>query len=267
MASTTAPDIDLDSEGVYPLAGDLTVTVTPHARYSYPHADGEWQDSGPRMCITDWWSGGGAVRSRRDAAPRENRLVWTGGDAHRVMHVARAERIYCVESVYDAATAWAILADTARSHLVYDRLIRERRERAATALEKARADFDRLSREARYQGHERLLAEAERVYRWGYVPEADLKTVLSDDDVATVVRRAAEFEGTPLYLAVEHVAERIGVDAATIRSYRHRGLLPVPDMELSDRAGWMWDTIEAWVRSRRGQGWAAGTTADEAGRR
>lgn len=267
MAIATAPNIDLDSEGIYPLAGDLTVTVTPHARYTYPHADGEWQDSGPRMCITDWWSGGRAVRSRRDAASREDRLIWTGGDAHRTTHVAGAARIYCVESVYDAATAWAILADTARAHLVYDRLIRERRERAAKVLAKARTDYDRLTLQAKFQGHERLLDEAERVYRWGYVPEEDLKTVLSDDNVATVVRRAGEVEGTPLYLAVEHVAERIGVDAATIRSYRNRGLLPGPDLELSGRAGWMWDTIEAWVRSRRGQGWAAGTTADDAGRR
>ncbi|WP_435592752.1 hypothetical protein [Nocardia sp. bgisy118] len=57
------------------------------------------------------------------------------------------------------------------------------------------------------------------------------------------------------------------MDVATVRSYRHKGMLPEPDMELGDRVGWQWRTIESWIKTRRGQGWAAGTTADESGRR
>ncbi|MGW6728714.1 helix-turn-helix transcriptional regulator [Nocardia sp. NPDC055029] len=272
MALHTAPAIDLDADGVYPLVGDLTVTVTTNARYQFPQAGAAWQDSGTRLCITDWWSGGESERGRRDLAKDraavEDFRPWTGGDAHRTSTIAEASRIYAVEGVHDATAAWNVLADTARAHLVYNRLIAERRERAAEVLREARAEFDQLDGLARFQGgHDRLLSAGTRVFDWGYVPAEDLAIALSEDEIEKVVREADGRGHTPLHLAVDHIAERIGVDVATVRSYRHKKMLPKPDMELGDRAGWQWRTIEAWVKTRRGQGWAAGTSTDESGRR
>ncbi|ONH24883.1 helix-turn-helix transcriptional regulator [Pseudofrankia asymbiotica] len=51
------------------------------------------------------------------------------------------------------------------------------------------------------------------------------------------------------------MAERAGVKASTLRSYRRKGLLPPPDDEsVPDRPRWRTSTYEAWMRARPGHG-------------
>ncbi|MFD6356676.1 SAM-dependent methyltransferase [Nocardia tengchongensis] len=200
-----------------------------------------------------------------------DRLVATHGRAMLVNYALESHERPTDFVVYDAEIAYRTLLDTIRADKVHRCLVRERTDRASEYLRQARADYDALDAAAQFtSGRARLLAAAERVARWEGVPSSVIQAHarLDDTDAAALERALAEHPGfTPLYLDIPAVAERIGVDPATMRSYKSRGMMPPPGMEVSDRPAWEWDVIERWVKDRRGQAWAAGTTADETGRR
>lgn len=266
-------DIDLDTEQVLALAPDLegyTITITPDSPYETQVELSTYsRDRGTRMQITGWGGGATAESSAHTAAATI--IPRTGGQQHRTQWIAGALRVVLIEGVYDAEIAYRTLVDTIRADKVHRRLVRERTDRASEYLRQARADYDALDAAAQFtSGRARLLAAAERVARWEGVPSSVFQAHarLDDTDAAALERALAEHPGfTPLYLDIPAVAERIGVDPATMRSYKSRGMMPPPGMEVSDRPAWEWDVIERWVKDRRGQAWAAGTTADEAGRR
>lgn len=56
------------------------------------------------------------------------------------------------------------------------------------------------------------------------------------------------------YLGYNQVADMLGLDPATVRSYRRDGYLPQPDAVIGDRPGWTEETIRRWQESRPGQG-------------
>lgn len=78
--------------------------------------------------------------------------------------------------------------------------------------------------------------------RWGLVATPDQPLLPAE---------RPEPSGPAEYLGIAEVAERMGVTAATVRSYRSRGQLPEPDVKLGQSPGWQPSTIEAWLRSRR----------------
>lgn len=52
------------------------------------------------------------------------------------------------------------------------------------------------------------------------------------------------------FLGQPDLADRAGLDPATIRAYKHRNLLPERDAAVGDRDGWTETTIDAWIRHR-----------------
>lgn len=59
-------------------------------------------------------------------------------------------------------------------------------------------------------------------------------------------------------LALEDVAEVLGVKPSTVSSYRHHHLMPPPDGKLGKTVWWWEATITAWNANRRGQAWRKG---------
>ncbi|UVF61151.1 MerR-like helix-turn-helix DNA binding domain protein [Arthrobacter phage Aoka] len=45
------------------------------------------------------------------------------------------------------------------------------------------------------------------------------------------------------------LAERSGLDAATLRVWKSRGKLPEPDFEVGQSPAWTAETAEAWIRT------------------
>ncbi|ASU61228.1 hypothetical protein CGQ36_06535 [Nocardiopsis dassonvillei] len=56
---------------------------------------------------------------------------------------------------------------------------------------------------------------------------------------------------------VTDIAARLGVTAATVRSYKHRGLLP-PARYVGRTPVWRAEEIETWIRQRPGRGAGGG---------
>lgn len=200
-----------------------------------------------------------------------------GEQWHRAL-VARNWRVVRIDGVADdeLTTAAAELVDTARADAVHRRLIRERRDRTHRRLTELAAAWNTTAgageRSLRLADQRNRLAA--RALATGDLSAADVQAAarLSDSQLSRAQEEAAEQASdqlTPLYLDVVAVAERAGVTPSTIRSYRTRGTsgLPSEDITIGDTPGWEWDTIETWLRSRRGRGWAAGTTADLSGHR
>ncbi|WP_280264680.1 helix-turn-helix transcriptional regulator [Nocardia wallacei] len=254
--------------------------MTPDGMYEVQVDISTWsRERGPRMQITGRDGGFSLEPSAQTAAAKV--MPRTGGLHHRSQWIAGAQRVVLIEGVHDAERAYHVLVDTIRAEMVWNRLVRERRERAARYLREARAAYDGLNPREQFEfGHAQLMGAADRVARWEHVRLSDIAAAaqLTERDVEGVQNYLDElpredFDGrptsyiTPLYLDIPAVAERIGVEDATVRSYKTRGMLPVPGLEVSGRSAWEWDVIERWIVQRRGQDWAAGTTADEAGRR
>ncbi|WP_197281001.1 helix-turn-helix transcriptional regulator [Microbacterium sp. No. 7] len=59
---------------------------------------------------------------------------------------------------------------------------------------------------------------------------------------------------TQHYLSPKEVAERIGVEPETVRTYAARGRMPEPDATIGFIKGWLPETIDEWAASRPGQG-------------
>ncbi|MEU7631763.1 hypothetical protein AB0C34_17495 [Nocardia sp. NPDC049220] len=282
-------EIDLDAEQTLPAPGGHTIAVTPRFEYLVPDnssPSASWVERGTRMHITG--RAASLVTATRESAQTDRAKLHprTGGDRHHVDYIAGAYRPVAVYGVVDGQRAYRVLADTIRAQMVYDRLIQERRDRAATVLREARATYDGLDKAAQFQyGRTQLMLAAERVALWGHVPEVDIMqhAGLTEEDMRRIRKGIADRDfdaelhyerrpslGTPLYLDIAAVAERLGVEPATVRAYKARGILPDPGRDpftTNNRPAWEWDVIEARISERRGQDWAAGTTADETGRR
>jgi hypothetical protein len=54
------------------------------------------------------------------------------------------------------------------------------------------------------------------------------------------------------YLSRKQFAERIGVKPDTLGNYKDK--LPEPDATIGDVKGWLPATVDAWQKSRPGQG-------------
>ena len=50
---------------------------------------------------------------------------------------------------------------------------------------------------------------------------------------------------TPV-VSAKKIAEKLGVKTRTVYQWRHRGLLPDPDVSVSP-ALWRWSTVEQWA--------------------
>lgn len=59
------------------------------------------------------------------------------------------------------------------------------------------------------------------------------------------------------------VAKLLNVDPATVSSYVSRGQMPPPDLRLGSAPVWYRETVERWMRSRRGQGWRRQAVQDD----
>jgi len=68
------------------------------------------------------------------------------------------------------------------------------------------------------------------------------------------------------YLSLADIAERLGLQASTVRMYRSEGRLPEPDAMTGPTPGWLPETIDEWHASRPGRGVGGGrprkTTTD-----
>lgn len=60
------------------------------------------------------------------------------------------------------------------------------------------------------------------------------------------------------YLSLADIAERAGVEANTMRTYRSQGRLPEPDAMTGPTPGWLPETIEQWLTNRPGRGVGGG---------
>lgn len=68
------------------------------------------------------------------------------------------------------------------------------------------------------------------------------------------VRPACEEPPEPAELwSYREIAAHIGVQPATVRSYRKLGHLPPPDAVLDGRPRWHPDTVRRWVANRPGR--------------
>ncbi|MFF0547253.1 helix-turn-helix transcriptional regulator [Nocardia thailandica] len=265
-ASVPVPRIDLDRDQVLSVPGfDDTITVTPDVEYDAAF-EGDPPDlvRGTLMMLT----GHG-----RSANPKVAETTATsfghlsGGEMNHFASIGGfSDHIVAVEGVFDPAATYNVLVDTLRAERVYNRLIRERRERAATLLHKARGPYADLDASAKWRArssgrgpYKNLLLVAMRVGLWHGV---DLALVSAesglDEEEMALVQQWMEEDGTftPIFLDVNAVAERINVDPATVRSYLNRGRIPPPAPVTLDKPVWEWRVIERWNRSRRGQGWA-----------
>lgn len=57
--------------------------------------------------------------------------------------------------------------------------------------------------------------------------------------------------GDEALLSYAEIAELAGIRPSTLRAYRRRGYLPLPDEMLADRPRWRRSTVERWLRARR----------------
>lgn len=48
-------------------------------------------------------------------------------------------------------------------------------------------------------------------------------------------------------VGLAEIAERLGVQRATVDAWRTRGVLPEPRWTVGGRPAWEWATIEAWA--------------------
>jgi hypothetical protein len=194
-----------------------------------------------------------------------------------------ADRVVRVDGVADEAAADAALVDTARAWAVWDRLTVVRRGLAVRALLAAAEALEARSAEGLAAAGRRpdpaayfaARAQRDRRIQWALQVGAQLgavKAAAGVHDTAQLLELAGIESlndlppAPPLMLGIADVAERSGVAESTIRQYRTNsaaGFPPADDV----RPAWEWETIETWLRLRRGRGWAAGTTADAAGRR
>lgn len=69
------------------------------------------------------------------------------------------------------------------------------------------------------------------------------RTFLDLDGAATWRPRD---ESEPVGLV--EIAERLGVERATVDKWRHRDLLPEPTWTVGGRPAWDWDAVERWAR-------------------
>lgn len=60
------------------------------------------------------------------------------------------------------------------------------------------------------------------------------------------------------YLSLADIAERVGVEASTIRTYRSQGRLPEPDAMTGPTPGWLPETVDEWMAARPGRGVGGG---------
>jgi hypothetical protein len=196
-----------------------------------------------------------------------------------VVEFEEFEYVAGVDGVADAAAVDAALLDTVRAWQVRERLRKERSAAASAALSAAVEDLEastaaRLGRPdpARYYAAKARRNEAVAAALSARVPVEWIAGVLDVDAerVCDVAGLPAVVETAPLLLGINDIAERTGRAPATIRQYRSTGSagLPPADEVVSGTPLYRWGTVEWWHRhGRRGRGWAAGTTADEAGRR
>lgn len=268
--ATSIPDIDLATEQTMSVIdGGRTITVSPDVEYHVQVQISAWSvEHGPSMQIT------GEAKSlepvtNEAAGKRGDRL---GGHQYHVGWIAGTHRPLRIDGVYEPALAYAALADTIRAEVVHTRLLADRRHRAARLLDQARQAHDALTPAEQFtSGRAALLGAAWRVARWGNVPMSLIieHTGLTDIEAERLDHDLIELdpEPVPLYMDTQDVADRIGVAVSSVRSYLYRDIMPEPQLAPGGSPAWEWDVIEDWIRTRRGQGWAAGTTADATGRR
>ena len=49
-------------------------------------------------------------------------------------------------------------------------------------------------------------------------------------------------------VGIPEIAQRLGVQRATVDQWRFRGLLPEPEWTVGGGPAWDWPTIEAWAK-------------------
>ena len=49
-------------------------------------------------------------------------------------------------------------------------------------------------------------------------------------------------------VGISEIADRLGVQRATVDQWRHRGLLPDPRWTISGNPAWDWSDIETWAQ-------------------
>jgi FixJ family two-component response regulator len=73
------------------------------------------------------------------------------------------------------------------------------------------------------------------------------------------------------YLTVKEIAAQLGVKPETVRTYhakrKQRYGMPPADEHVGRTPVWREETINAWIRRRRGQGWRKGATSEHTHRR
>ncbi|MGK8464103.1 hypothetical protein [Nocardia cyriacigeorgica] len=112
--------------------GGYTVRLTRDVEHWIPHGDTGWTvGTGDRMELVPATLRRSEVLAPVD--PGHQRRI--GGVVYRTGWIADADRVVCIEGVSDPETALAVLDDTARAAVVFQRLMmRERAEGLATLL-------------------------------------------------------------------------------------------------------------------------------------
>jgi len=89
-----------------------------------------------------------------------------------------------------------------------------------------------------------LLSEAGKIlHELSEVPLADARDSRDITHVETTTTR-------PRLLSIQDIADRLGIDARTVRRMRARGQLP-PAIDLHSVLRWDEATIDAWIEGRR----------------
>lgn len=77
---------------------------------------------------------------------------------------------------------------------------------------------------------------------------------MTDGQVSDEALRAA----LATVLTLDGIRQRYGWTAATVRQYRTAGVLPEPDAVFGRTPVWLPGTLDAWERTRPGQGAGGG---------
>jgi hypothetical protein len=165
----------------------------------------------------------------------------------------------------DMAAAVELLIDVARARRTWAALRKQRADRTVKVLEMrgaARRDASAAGAPgtAPWQAYQTATMQLDSV-----VISALRDQLLTVQEIADAAgldlhevearRGEADFSTrAPQYVGDDGFARRLGISVDTLRSYKSRGKLPPPDIELGAADGWLAETVEAYAKTRLGRG-------------